>query len=254
MDEKQKLQDLIHRYVMGDLSDSEREGFEKKIANDPALKAKVALQQEAYQLIKKAGPDHLKKRLQEMEKTVAQGNEDPPVRMLSNRRIWLAAASFLLIAFASWWIINASPKATTEELLATYMQPYRNPSNLRGEGRSILLRSQAAELYSNGDYNQAALIWDRLMMVEGGGTERDHFYMGISRLFSTPPKAEQAIRQLEIVLQSDNDYHQQSWWYIALAYLKTGKQEEARSYLEKLVEKGEYKKEEAEALLDSFQQ
>ena len=252
MDEKQKSQDLIHRYIIGRLSESERADFEQRLSNDSDLKSKVAIQQEAYELVKKAGPDHLKERLQKMEKTKQGGLAKTPVKRKINRRIWLAVASFILVAFAAWWIADAAPKATTEELLTSYMRPYRNPTNLRGEARSILLRSQAAELYGEGNYNQAALIWDRLMMVEGGGTGSDYFYMGVSRLFSTPPKAEQAIRQLEIVLQSDNDYHQQSWWYIALAYLKIEKQAEAKSYLEKLIKEGTYKKEEALQLLHSF--
>ncbi|MCB0688903.1 MAG: tetratricopeptide repeat protein [Saprospiraceae bacterium] len=104
----------------------------------------------------------------------------------------------------------------------------------RGEGStSTTSLTEAFTFYEKGDFAQAAKAISEIRDQYPDNKDLQ-FYQGISLLASGD--AEKSISLFRNCLdETYQDLNQRTPWYLALAYLKTGNQTEARNWLEKTV-------------------
>lgn len=186
----------------------------------------------------------------QLERNVGTGR----VRLL---RWGLSIAAAVLLAIAAWFVLApASPNQG--ELLAAYLEDHLgNGGAARQQGSADNeLRVGAIEAYQSEDYAQAAVL--RQELIDQGGVniiKDDFFYLGLSYLYQTPPKAQEAITYLERTNEMPGrKFELEGQWSLALAYLLDGRAADARPILERLVAGDSWKAEEAGLLLETLKE
>ena len=166
----------------------------------------------------------------------------------------LRAAAVLFVVGLSvlvWQQVRSSAPSTDNIVAQHLEEHYSSPIVLRGEPNVDSLRSIATTAYQENDFTRASTEFAQLVEVHGEkATAEDHFYLGISLLYSD--KLEQSIASLAVVEQSNSRYQQQGRWYLSLALWKNGDSIGAQEYWEYIsVNEDHYKQAEARELLES---
>ena len=240
-------QELIERYLDGQMNDSEKAAFEAQLRSDTALAEAVALEQAARSLVVQAGREALRSRLNTFENEWQAARTAPKPVLLSRRRLFAVAAAVLALSAALvWFFVKPAPKPA--DLFAAHFQPYRAPSPERGAAATDAWQ-RAAAAYAAGDYKIAAGLFNESLGDSTAIPYQCHFYLGVSLLAQQPPLPEAAVFSFDKTLKSDNDYRQQAMWYKALALLKLGQQEAAGEVLNEIVRQDYFHRREAEEVL-----
>ena len=241
---------LIERYLDGELDKAELQAFEAQVSSDQELASELQLARQARHLVSMAGRSHLSDRLDAFEKEVKEEEETPEFKAFTLPTWMKVAAAAITILMAGWWFYEQPFSSSQQDLFASHFEPYRNPINLR-DTESLFGTDwqQAVELYSKGDFENAIPAFKKELDKQNTVSYLSHFYLGISALAKATPDPQQAINAFDQVLASDNDYHQQANWYKGLALLKKGAKKEAREIFEGIIENGHYQKEKAAMLL-----
>ena len=249
MDDQRQQQ--IERYLDGQLPDGERASFEASLANDPALAEAVELERAARAVVKAAGREKLRQRLDGFER--AWEKERPKVRTIPfvRRRLLAVAAVLLAMAAAAIWLFQ-KPAHTPTELFAEHFTVYRPPATERAATPAPTgAWQQASARYAQGDFATAATGFQAALQDSSTIAYLAHFYRGVSLLAQPRPDPEKAITAFDEVLKLDTDFRQQAMWYRGLALLQAGRWPEAKSVFEEIVEKGFFQKKEAKKILEA---
>ncbi len=145
----------------------------------------------------------------------------------------VAAAVVLILFFG---IFKLSPANDYLKLTESYLAVHF-PNNLedrKGTTDEDVLRSQAIEAYGQQDFAQSAVLREQLTQLPQAKVE-DHFYLALSYLYQTPPKRQLAIQKLEQLERARTDYTREARWYLALALISDGQTDQARTYLETII-------------------
>jgi hypothetical protein len=222
--------DRIDQYLLGQLPETARRQLESELAADEALQATLHFRKDLMAALKAEGRDALRRELQTLE-TGAQ----PPagiVRPLRPLRIWYAVAAAAVVAVLVAVILYFPGQQQPEDLFASNFQPYPNvlvPLN-RAEATADL-PSQAFSLYEQGAYAQALPFLQQLA-TDAASTDYD-FYAAMCQLQLGEIPA--AIARLEPLSQSrEARFRLHAQWYLALAYLSTGKTEATAALLSQM--------------------
>lgn len=236
---------LIDKFLQGQLSQQEQADFDQRM-QDPAFVEEVERQKTAYELTKALGRIELKEKLAGFESSVQEKKKRPSFK----RSYFLTLAAALVLLFLGIALFNWFPQ-NDASLFAEYFELYRDPPNARGTSpQENTDWALAAKAYRAKNFNAAYPLFDQLSQTEKQNYLA-HFYAG-QCLLATSTNIDQAIKHFKTVLESDNDYRQQSQWYLALSYLQQGKKEEAQDLLKTLAKVGTYQKEQVLQLLDKL--
>lgn len=164
----------------------------------------------------------------------------PNLQCLMNRIIrTFSAISLILFAFIITWVVSEKNLAPNDSLQSIYdnnMKPCMNywttdPSY----SDTLSMHMQAMRLYDKGQY---ALALEAFQRFEPNEKEQSlyNLYTGICLLQSNFNLL--AITRFQEAIETGNKFEviQLSKWYLAMAYLKSGRQKEAIATLNKLVE------------------
>lgn len=182
---------------------------------------------------------------------VAKGNSPEAKSIpLTKRRPWLfLAASFLVLALATTFVLTQNNTTSSSELAATYIEQdfFNNQSTTKGEEDVQQLSLDAANAYNNKDFATAISLYTQLdqNIVEHS------FFLGVSYLYNNAyPKA---VSTLEHTQQIDTEkmYSQETQWFLALAYIQNKQLDKAKQLLQNIrVEDWNYSK--AQDLLNTL--
>ncbi|MCB9337181.1 MAG: hypothetical protein H6577_03560 [Lewinellaceae bacterium] len=157
------------------------------------------------------------------------------------------AAIFVLGAVA---YINLSQAPRGDKLFAEYFSSYENdiPLTRSGEDTAALNPAFAIALndYSSRRFSRSIANFEKAI-AEEPGNDAAHFFAGMACLESS--EWEKACQHLEGARKSGGAYASKAAWYLALAYLKMEKREEAKVVLEEFAKAGGSKAGEAKQLL-----
>ena len=250
MNEELKRQELIDNYLDGKLGKTEVEEIEQKLASDADFREVLNLEKAARKIVQTAGRANLRSKLEGFEAEAAA-----PVRRLFPLRALAIAASILALIAAGLWLFQNNQPSTPQAIFADYFEPYRNPIFTRsGENNQENTWKTATEAYASGDYAKAIDAFRESLNYEETITYLANFYLGLSYLSQDSPQPQEAITALDQVFTSDNDYHQQALWYKALAYLNQNNKSQAILSLKELLNQGDFKRLEAENILNSLEE
>lgn len=223
MNENTQNDDLLIRYLDGELSDEERTELEGRLRTDTALQKRLTHLQIAVQAVKQLG-------ITEKVRAVHAGmmkelKASPKAKVVSfgkTLRYTLAIAAsvaVLLIGVKFYQAAQLSPDRLYNESFVDF-----NVSSSRGvEGRL----SPIENLYGQKKY-EAVLSAVRSL----NGNAKDSLLIGLSYLQTNRPG--QAIGFLQNLSSSANDYQPDAEFYLALSYLKNKAYGKAAPLMEKI--------------------
>lgn len=248
--------ELLADYVDGLLDERARAALEVKLRTSEEARAVVAGIRYFYAsegTDRAALEQYLDAQQARMEASWNQWKqgEVPLVRPLRRRVSWMAAAVLallLMLGGIAWWVWE-SQQWTPNHLVAMHLaEPYRLPLTLRGDAPAGGdAKQRAYEAYANGAYQQAAEALQDLP----ARTAFDDFALGLSFLYAED--YDLAAPQLEEVIGRDPRLEEQARWLAALARLRQGDREAARTHLAYIVRRPvHYRRKAAVQLLDSL--
>jgi len=212
----QENNELLMRYLDGEMTAAEREDFEKKLATDTALQTELENIQVAKAAVKFFG---LKQKVAAIHQSIMEeAKHHPPVIEINRRRLivryTVAVAASILLLFVGYWVYTfytLSPNKLYADNYFTY-----ELTTSRDSGSSQ--ESGIEKAYREKKYDEVIRL-NAVSVVSA----KDIFLTGLSYLEKGDPS--RAISSFQVVL-TDADktkpsaLKDETEYYLALAYLK----------------------------------
>jgi tetratricopeptide (TPR) repeat protein len=244
--------ELIEKYLLGALQGEDLEAFKEKLAADAGFRKEVALEQAIVRNLKKAGRADMRLKLegfhQDMGPVLEMENpaqpEEQEQQAVTAKVIPLYARKYLLMAAASVTLLLASTltlhtllqnRHTPEAIFESYYEPYDDIAVMRDIPTKIAIKNEAAMAYNERNYRKSIQLFK--IVLEKEKDEEALFYLGNAYLSANMPL--EAINTFESYLSTFDNYKNEAKWYLALSYLKAGKDQKARNLLKELATQGE---------------
>ncbi len=244
---------LIEKYLDGSLEEKERQQVEERAAKDSAFRNLIRLHREVDQSISDNELAAFRQTITEVE-TAYFRSATPAENSLSvsHRQQWLSllriAAVVILIAGAGVTIGHLlTHKSVAEKLYTRYYAAYEVDGTLRSSSPSGNLVAPAIADYSRGNYAEALETLNNVVKADAGNNLA-WFFRGLACL-GTGDTSE-AIRSFSAISGTwDSPCVEHRDWYLALAYLRAGKIDEASRMFSAMVQYNGYYAKEAASIL-----
>ena len=237
-------QELIDRYLLGEMDENEKASFEQQLSEDAGLREETQLTRHIIVALQKKNEREALEAMKTVpEATIREWLPSPRPASSRVRTIYIcisAAAAAAVIFFVLY--IGFTPRYSTEQLLARYYQvqpyetyPVRGGYDLTPDEKTWL--QQAETFFRQANYGDALTYYNLLLSQKPDWKtlpEEAVFYAAICRLEANDLPA--AIELLEHIASDDqSDFHYEALWNLAFAYLKDGQRSKAALYMEQLV-------------------
>jgi TolA-binding protein len=241
MNEEEKIE-LIERYIQDNLSPEKKALLEEKMNLDNAFREEVELHRKLEGFLNDQNQIKL-------HQILAEQRHDETIKNNSDQHFFyrLAAIITLLLGVAAVYWFSAERNSAEDLFLANY-EPYPMVLNQRAGNGDNEAFNAAIEAYQSGDFENALVYFNQLIEQDTLVT-MSKFYQGVIQLTLQNPAAAVAI--LEPVAEGENQLiKQQALWYLGLAYLQKQDSENAMITFRRLLQKGDYKQKEVDAILE----
>jgi tetratricopeptide (TPR) repeat protein len=223
--EHHQVYELLKRYAQGQMPESERADFEKRIETDPAFAEEITTWAAIYKGIQSEGDRQLDTALRVVGKKLMQSESaelsatvmnSPQSRAFQMPRWAYAAAAALLLLVVAWPIYQnlqpATPAYADNKTL--FEQHFRVPPAPEVRDAQVAAWRDA---YQKKDYPAAAAELEKLL-ADPHYTRRSeaHLFLGLSHLAAG--QGQKALAAFQKV-NSDSFDWDDAQWYSALAYI-----------------------------------
>jgi tetratricopeptide (TPR) repeat protein len=235
---------LIESYLSGEMDEQQRKEFENSIREDQVLTAEIKLLEETNEAV-------LDDEVHEFRKSIKKVINDSYINQSKTieitRRFFkypLVASIIVLIVASLWQLITI---LSPEKIYAKFYKPYETDLSTRSVNTSTDKISVAYMLYQKGDYTASYEILSNYLL-KNTDNQTARFFLGMNSL--ELGKVDQAITDLkEVEKDNSTPYAIHARWYLSLAYLKTNDINEAKIYLNRIVEDDVFYAEQAKKIL-----
>jgi len=238
-----KREILIEKFIQNRLSIDEKSTFNELLEKDDSFKKEVQLHVNLKKAIIKEDDSGFRNLISEIESKVKRPKQ------INSYTKWLVAASIIFLLGLSYFL-TLEKKASTQELFASYFEPYRNviqPMQRNGDQQNE--KEIAFMAYDQGEYEKAILLFSNLH----ASTKEPYYLFYKANALLKLERANDAVPLLLEHLKTNDTLTEKSHWYLAMAYLKLDDKVNAKLSLEKVITEGKYKTKEAEKLLKQFE-
>lgn len=200
---------------------------------------------------------NLKKAIQNSERSVLKdklkGYEEGIHKKESKtslRTLLSIAASVILFIGIGWFGYENMFGSDYSNLYADNYSQYPNTvvNITRGEGSNETLERKAFVAYESGDLDAAINYF--IQLKDDKNLDYLNFYL--AQAYLKQGKQNDAITYFNNSINEEQNFKAESHWYIALAYLKMKDETQAKIYLQKLIDEYEYMNNEARVLLEKL--
>ena len=212
----------IELFLLQQMPAKEEEAFLARMSANADLKKRTEEMQLLFLGIQEAA---LEKKLPVFHKTLrASTNENEIGKYkLLPLKSWLVAASIVSIAALSVWAIWFK-NGKEEKLFAQYFQPDPGLISAMGSTDNYVF-DRAMIDYKTGNYSAAIKTWDSLQTVHPDNDTLTYF---LGSAYLAMEQTGKAIPYLQTITSAKNSvFVKDANWYLALAFIKTGKPKEA---------------------------
>lgn len=225
---KEEQYERIERYLGDEMAPGERADFAQLLTADAALQEEVVLHEGLQVLARREDF------LQSLSGVAHDHFATASPQTGGSRRLlyWSAAAAVVLLAAVGIFLLQTPSGPSSQELFIAYFAPYEVPTALRSEGslHTDETSRQAFDRYSRKDYTAAIPLFSQALDQSSGNKMLLVFSRGVCYLATD--HTQQAEQDFQTVISDNNSlFVDQSRWYLALTYLKTGRTEAARAAL-----------------------
>jgi len=213
------------RYLEGELTPEEQQGFEAALQSDPALAAELAECREVINTLQQRLPQDdtataLRRSMQELNREHFKRE----AKLVSFKRYYTgvaAAAAIIILAVVLW------PRGDyMDRWGATQMVS----SSERGDNADSLLQ-QASVYFNNQQFDKALPLLEKAVAVDSSNTMA-LFYRGVTRLHTHA--IDSGRRDLERVYGSESIFRYEAAFYVAISYAGEKNVVVAKQWLDKI--------------------
>lgn len=219
--------ELIERYLNDELNELEKQQAEQRLITDHDFRQRLEVFRE-YRQMHSPQAASFRQLLDEVQQEYQ--HEQRPAR-----KYWLIAASVsVLCLLAAIFYFVLGPSAEPQALYAQYFELPADNLTVRGEAESETRLNEAMSHYNKQQYELAAKELESWLRQHGESAPV-LFYAALSHM--ALEDMPQAIEQLKKITEQPTvaaEYLRPAQWYLALAYLHVGQQEQAEALLEDL--------------------
>ena len=223
-------QELIEKYVNGEMSDAERKAFEDNLTDDTKLANELLSYQKSRLAIKAA----IRQEIREDTGKALQDWKNKKKRRTRRIYRWSIAATILLItAIGISFFIGNKQTVSPDQLFAAHFE-LPKVSNIRTNSSDHPIFEQAVTAFYEKSFTTVLDLLSPQATDPDISLSSDALIMlGVSHLALN--NLSQAINVLQKV-DSSGSLYQDAEWYLALAYLKNGQTNEAKQILGKIAQ------------------
>jgi len=227
---------LIYNYLNNKLNFEEKQFFEKLLEQDSSFKEEVDFQEGLKQAIRANQRDEIKKELQLL---------DTKKFFLKKHHHWAIAASIIFLIFLGSYTFFKKDDVSHQDLFVANFEPYQNVLHvvIRGKADESLI-DKSFLYYENNDFVHFLKLMNQVKPISSD----DDFYVAIAYLKLGETKKSITILN-EYLTTRNARFKQQSYWYLALAYLKTDQINAAKKALKEVSKSPDFKQKEAVKLI-----
>ncbi|WP_289038051.1 hypothetical protein [uncultured Zobellia sp.] len=235
-------EELINGYFEGSLSEEQKREFDHLFETNTGFKTDFEFQEELKRALVKSERKQLKEILSNTN-TPHEKEKSQVIRL----RPWLIAASVVLLAgISSWLIFFNRPDIDSQQLYASNFTPYENVVHPIERGEQLEdLKTRAFIAYENSEYTKAIELFQTLN--KKNNDKYIIFYEAIALMQLN--KHDEAVPLFEDYIETNGELKERAIWYLALAYLKLDEIEECKEQLSLLTHKDGFKTKAAKNLL-----
>lgn len=216
----QQLFEQIEAYLLNTMDAGRRAAFEREMDADEKLRNEVNLQRRLTAVTEVFSYAGEKREQREQARSAV-------VKKLPHFA-WYAAAAVVIVA-VTWFYRHSTPSA--EKIYARYFIPDAGLPVVMSSANDDYDFYDGMVSYKEGNYTRAIEIWKKIYL-DNAANDTLQYFIGMAYLNSNDSSA---IAYLLPVAGNDNSRWQpKAIWYLALAYVKYGRKEEAAIWLKKL--------------------
>lgn len=235
MDKEERNIQLIEQYLENKLNPHARAEVEEQLKSDESFNKLMDQTKTLILGIEYSGRNELLRELKAIEGSLPEievMEETKVFRIGHHKYLWAVAASIALLIISSIFVINFYLSSSPEKLYEAYYTPYPNvvfPTK-RGESESLSDKELAFQAYDLEDYGRAISLFEKIP----GNQRNGEVLLYLGNAYLAVENTGQASLNLEKLLNTYSNFHNQAKWYLSLSYLKDGKVEEAKSLLREI--------------------
>ncbi|WP_121355199.1 anti-sigma factor [Flavisolibacter nicotianae] len=217
-------EDLLVRYIDGELSATEKAAVEVRLKNDAVFREQYQNLQVALQAIRQLGTRQQVETIHHEMMQELKGKKAPAkvVRLSRAVRYTMAVAASILVLFVGVRLYLATQQSPDRIYNETFVD--FNVANARSSANQL---SQIETLYQNKDFRGVAATTRAVSL-----SAKDSLLIGLSYLHTEDWQA--AARWFHTVSVTENEYRQDAEFYLALAYLKTKEFAKAQTLFQRI--------------------
>jgi len=246
MDTKYTKEELIDMYVADALDKDDKEDFEKRMAQDEALRREVEFARHITNAVERKGEQKAVKELHKIDsveefRRILSGAESkyrPKGRRIALRR-WVISAAAAVASIVI--IVGLQPRYSTQQLFSmSYETPVYYPVVSRG-GEKIApelkqMLDRAGEVYETGDMEKVVALYGKAQEMSPSGDMPDdaRFYHAVA--LAETGMTEKALAGFSrLAADGESEYSEEAAWQIALLYLKKGDRKHTKEILRAII-------------------
>ena len=225
----------FERYILGHMEDKERIAFENEIASDKILSQKLEDIKVILEGVEEAA---FRNNLDEIHQELQKDSSDPimpkkpiykNVKLIPWKSFSIAASLLFIAGFFAWLLLFKSEP--NERLFIAYYQA--DPGLVTAMSSEVNYEFDRGMVdYKSGNYEDAITRWEKLLQ-EKTANDTLQYFLGVSNLAIKKPDS--AISHLEKVSADEtSNFQKDAFWYLGLAYLLKGKEDQAVEVLRKI--------------------
>jgi len=203
---------------------------------------------------KQAKKDKWAEKLAE-EHQIKRGKPKGKILTFPYRKLAIAASVLLLVALIPFLQNYLQPES--QQLANAYIENRLSlPDIQRGKipsATTVDLKSKANKAYANKDFKAAAKAYEALLNSDGV-EDLDYLFAGLSYLYSG--NSEAAVNKLVLAqnrITQDQNFWEETNWFLCLAYIKNEELEKARNQLKMIIETDSFYSDKAQKILSTLQ-
>lgn len=216
----QDTQDLIDAYLLGRLDENQLQDFNKRLLTDLHFRKTLEAQEEIAGVVEEY---NLRKSLDAYHSEI----KEEPVKKWLNPGVFALAASILILIGVSAWALFYTGNSSQKLFSKTFQPDPGLPTTMGTASQYEFYYGMVS--YKRKEYSEAIARWEPLYAANPRNDTLIYF-LGVANLANG--NARQAENYLKIANENTKSaFYEDIQYYLALAYLKENKIEEAKKVL-----------------------